>query len=235
MTYVISDIHGQYDAFIKILEKISFSDKDTLYILGDIIDRGSKSVEIYNYIKGRKNIILLRGNHEQMMIDYYRNHCSKYHKQHLLNIWVDNGGNKTIAQLESMKEDEECFTEEMLSFIENTPFYAEVKIKGKEFLLCHAGLIYRGELSLEENIEFNKKRDSIIWRRVPTVNTGKYIIVHGHTQSMFWFGDDTIVSYNEGKAINIDCGAARKSRLGCLCLDNLKAYFVEIGTDCIVN
>lgn len=36
--YVMSDIHGCYDEFIKMLELISFSDKDELYILGDVID-----------------------------------------------------------------------------------------------------------------------------------------------------------------------------------------------------
>ena len=32
--YAMSDLHGCYDKYIKMLEKISFSDSDTLYILG---------------------------------------------------------------------------------------------------------------------------------------------------------------------------------------------------------
>ena len=31
-TYVISDIHGQYDMFIELLDKIQFQNTDTLYI-----------------------------------------------------------------------------------------------------------------------------------------------------------------------------------------------------------
>ena len=38
--YVISDIHGEYELFMKMLEKIKFQNTDTLYILGDILDRG---------------------------------------------------------------------------------------------------------------------------------------------------------------------------------------------------
>lgn len=38
-TYVISDIHGQYDMFIELLDKIQFQNTDTLYILGDILDQ----------------------------------------------------------------------------------------------------------------------------------------------------------------------------------------------------
>ncbi len=39
-TYVISDIHGQYKMFLDLLDKIKLKDTDTLYILGDILDRG---------------------------------------------------------------------------------------------------------------------------------------------------------------------------------------------------
>ena len=36
-TYVISDIHGQYNMFIELLDKIDLKDTDTLYILGDVL------------------------------------------------------------------------------------------------------------------------------------------------------------------------------------------------------
>ncbi|WRK53812.1 metallophosphoesterase [Coprobacillaceae bacterium CR2/5/TPMF4] len=67
--YVLSDIHGHYNVFIKMLEKIKFSDDDVLYILGDCCDRGPDSLKIYLYIQKFKNIHLIRGNHEIMMRD----------------------------------------------------------------------------------------------------------------------------------------------------------------------
>jgi len=45
--YVLSDLHGHYNIFIKMLEKINFSDDDVLYILGDCCDRGP---DIYSKI-----------------------------------------------------------------------------------------------------------------------------------------------------------------------------------------
>ena len=39
-TYVMSDIHGMGSLLEEMLEKIRFSGQDTLYILGDMIDRG---------------------------------------------------------------------------------------------------------------------------------------------------------------------------------------------------
>ena len=62
----MSDIHGCYEEFIKMLDKINFSNDDELYILGDIFDRGSDPLEILDYIVGHKNITLLKGNHEKM-------------------------------------------------------------------------------------------------------------------------------------------------------------------------
>ena len=44
-TYVISDIHGEYDMLMDLLEKISLQDSDTLYVLGDVLDRGSHPIK----------------------------------------------------------------------------------------------------------------------------------------------------------------------------------------------
>ena len=41
MTYVVSDIHGCDKLYFRLLETLHFSDTDTLYILGDVTDRGS--------------------------------------------------------------------------------------------------------------------------------------------------------------------------------------------------
>ena len=66
MTYVISDIHGSYESFIKMLKLIGFSNDDRLIILGDICDRGTDSAEIYLDVMKRKNVLCLKGNHELM-------------------------------------------------------------------------------------------------------------------------------------------------------------------------
>ena len=66
MIYAMSDLHGCYDKYIKMLEKINFSDSDTLYILGDIVDRGPDGIKILLDIYNRKNVIALRGNHDYL-------------------------------------------------------------------------------------------------------------------------------------------------------------------------
>ena len=64
MIYAMSDLHGCYDKYTKMLEKINFSDNDTLYILGDIVDRGPDGIKIWQDIIKRKNVTALRGNHD---------------------------------------------------------------------------------------------------------------------------------------------------------------------------
>lgn len=63
--FVIGDIHGCYDELIELTEKIALTDDDLLISLGDIVDRGNKSKEVYEYFKNRPNSIVLMGNHER--------------------------------------------------------------------------------------------------------------------------------------------------------------------------
>ena len=46
MRYIISDIHGCYDEYIALLDAIHFSETDELYVLGDAMDRGPKSIQV---------------------------------------------------------------------------------------------------------------------------------------------------------------------------------------------
>ena len=56
MIYVMSDIHGKYDKYIQMLKQIHFSEKDTMYILGDMIDRGEKGMELLIDLTGVRQL-----------------------------------------------------------------------------------------------------------------------------------------------------------------------------------
>lgn len=64
--YCVSDLHGRFDLFEMLLEKIKFNpQKDKLYILGDVIDRDYGGIKIIDYaIKYNKSIFMILGNHE---------------------------------------------------------------------------------------------------------------------------------------------------------------------------
>ena len=64
MIYVMSDIHGCYEKYIEMLKLINFNDNDTLYVLGDVCDRGNNPMKILLHMMEYDNIIPLYGNHD---------------------------------------------------------------------------------------------------------------------------------------------------------------------------
>ena len=71
-TYVMSDLHGEYDLYRQMLKKIRFSDRDTLNVIGDVVDRGEKPIEILQDMMMRPNVFPLIGNHEVMALSCLR-------------------------------------------------------------------------------------------------------------------------------------------------------------------
>lgn len=68
--FITSDIHGYYSVLIKELNKQGFDkNKDTLITLGDNFDRGPENWEMYNFLSTLPNVILVRGNHEDCLLE----------------------------------------------------------------------------------------------------------------------------------------------------------------------
>ena len=135
MTYCISDIHGCYDEFMELLRKIDFRSDDTLYILGDVIDRGSESIKCLRYTMEAANIKLLMGNYEQMMLDALANGYEKDNSQ--MASWLDNGGTKVFPEFCKLSDGEKTA---IMDYIRNLPYLAQVKIGEQNYVLVHAGL-----------------------------------------------------------------------------------------------
>lgn len=75
--FAIGDIHGCYDKLRSLMKRLPYDPKrDTLVFLGDYIDRGVRSREVLTYLcdlrRQVKNLILLMGNHEYLMLEYHR-------------------------------------------------------------------------------------------------------------------------------------------------------------------
>jgi len=135
MQYAISDIHGCYDEFMELLQKINFGPGDTLYVLGDTIDRGMDSLKCLRYIMETPNIHMLMGNHEQMMIDALTSDFEK-NPEHMAN-WLENGGVIVLSEFIKLPKDEQSA---IVNFLANLPYLAEVKIEEQNYVLVHAGL-----------------------------------------------------------------------------------------------
>lgn len=68
-TFVVGDIHGCYDELIELIQKAGINEEDILLSLGDIIDRGPMSKEVYHFFKNRTNSKVIMGNHERKYIN----------------------------------------------------------------------------------------------------------------------------------------------------------------------
>ena len=69
MIYVMSDIHGNMRRFQSVMNQINLQPEDTLYVLGDVIDRYPDGVRILRKLMKLPNVKMLIGNHELMMLD----------------------------------------------------------------------------------------------------------------------------------------------------------------------
>ena len=92
MTYIVSDAHNRWDLFNELLEKSGFSSADTLYFVGDAIDRGDgDGVAILQTIRNSPNMHMILGNHEWMMLEAAAGRS--------IENWLYNGGEKTCCYL----------------------------------------------------------------------------------------------------------------------------------------
>ena len=69
MIYAVSDLHGCYDRYRQLLDKLDLGEQDTLYVLGDALDRGPEGFQILSDMASRPQVVGLLGNHEAMALD----------------------------------------------------------------------------------------------------------------------------------------------------------------------
>lgn len=91
-TYVMSDAHGHKTKFDQMLTLIGFGEGDTLYFLGDAIDRGPDGIEILQKIRKMPNIRMLLGNHEYMLLCCFGEDANAQ----AISNWMRNGGRQTV-------------------------------------------------------------------------------------------------------------------------------------------
>ena len=68
MLYVMSDIHGNEKRFRSVMAQIKLKPEDTLYVLGDVIDRHPRGIKLLRELIKKPNVKLLKGNHEIRMV-----------------------------------------------------------------------------------------------------------------------------------------------------------------------
>lgn len=214
-TLVFGDLHGHYDETKKLVELVKPDDHDTLVFIGDYIDRGKQSFEVVEYmleLKQQYNCIFLKGNHEEMFMDY----MSGINNQ----LYTYNGGDKTIESYSDHRFDisqythytDREFPEIHMDFFVNLKLYHE----DEKYIYVHAGLFPNGTPPEKQS------PNMLLWVREPFIsskqNFGKKV-VFGHTP----FHEPL----NTENKIGIDTGIAYGGKLTCVILPDEKFLSVS--------
>lgn len=214
-TFIIGDIHGCAKTFRKMVEEeIQLKKEDSLYLLGDYIDRGPDSKGVIDFILELRDagmqVFTLRGNHEQLLIE-------SVNSPGVERMWLRNGGDKTLNSfgLESVKE----IPAKYGHFFLNTLFYYETD----DFLLVHAGLNCEAEDPLQDKMSMMWSRN---FRDENNYLRGK-ILIHGHTP----IPCDLLLAQKFESPLNLDGGCVYRGLNGkgsLFALDFYARNFVEV-------
>lgn len=229
MRYMISDIHGCYEEYRKLLDEIQFSDEDELYILGDAMDRGPEPIKVIQDIMARPNTVYIIGNHDYTMFyvmkkltvevteGNYANHLSSDDLM-VYSLWIQDGGDITSRQFAALSREEQ---QDILKYLENASLYEVLEDEGRRFVLVHSGIDgFSEDKELDEYdfLDFISARPDYDKRYYQDKDT---YVVTGHTPTALIRTDRKPEVYQGNGHIAIDCG--------CVFGGNLAAYCVETG------
>ena len=232
MNYVMSDIHGEYDKFLEMLQIIDFKDEDTLYILGNAVDFGAEPIELLNEMADRPNIYPIIGNHERMAIDVLsllmddisEGRLDKLSPDTMKAIagWKENGGMSTLEEFVKLVDEER---QDVLDYLCDFAPFEVVDINNKTFILVHCGLgnFEKKGKKLKSYSVYDLTETDVDYEK-QFFDDESVFIVSGHVPTYKLCGEDRI--YYSHNNICINCGVAEGKKLACLCLDTLEEYYL---------
>jgi serine/threonine protein phosphatase 1 len=205
----IGDVHGCNRRLRQLLDRIEIDPHvDTLVFVGDYLDRGPDArgtIDTLLEIKAtHPNTICLRGNHEAMFLNYYREGRGE-------ELFLYNSGMNTLDSygitLAEVRRGS-GFPESHLRFLSALPLVYETE----EYFFVHAGV--RPGIPLAEQTP-----EDLLWIRHEFIESGEDFgrtVVFGHTPL-----PEPLIETNK---IGIDTGAVYGGRLTCIELPSRKIY-----------
>lgn len=235
MRYIISDIHGCYEEYKALLEKINFSDKDELYVLGDAMDRGPEPIKVIQDLMSRPNVTYIIGNHDYIMLRLMKrlmveiteeNWESHLTEEDLIDysFWMNDGGDVTVRQFRILSEWDRM---DILDYLEEASVYEVLEHEDNRYVLVHAGIF-----DFEEGKDLGKYFfTSFIFHRADYSRRyfvdGRTYLVTGHTPTVHIREDKQPLVYEGNGHIALDCGCVFGGKLAAYCVETGEVTYVD--------
>ncbi len=236
MIYVLSDIHGNERRFNSILKQINLQRADTLYVLGDVVDRHPGGIRILRRIMSMPNAKMILGNHEYMMLralgyPYDPNDpTGELIRKSAIAHWYRNGGKVTHDHWKRIRK---TLRKEILQYLLALPLNIDVEANGIPYKLVHGAPVdaYPSYPESPSPIHF------AVWKRWDQNDTfsADYTMVFGHTPTRHYQDDVPMKLWYGTGMIGIDCGSgypeegphSEYGRLACLRLDDGAVFYSD--------
>jgi serine/threonine protein phosphatase 1 len=231
MIYILSDIHGNRRRFNSIMTQIDLKSEDTLYVLGDVIDRHPEGIGILRQLMAMPNVKMLPGNHEYMMLralgqpydDNVDNGTALAH-------WYRNGGEVTHEHFALL---EEPLQQQIIDYLRALPLEYELELNGKTWKLVHGGPVS----AYVQDPKYFGPTHFAVWKRwnLNDAWPEDCNMIFGHTPTRYYRDIVPMEIWYQGRHIGIDCGGgypedpaqehSKYGRLACLRLDDGKVFY----------
>ena len=235
MIYILSDIHGNQRRFASILGQIQLKPEDTLYVLGDIIDRHPGGIRILRRLMAMPNAKVLLGNHEYMMLRALghpkdSNTDDGTARAH----WYRNGGKVTNDHFKRLRK---TLRAEIIDYLLSLPLHYDVTLSGVNYKLVHGAPAQE----YDDNPKYPTPIHFAVWKRWEAEDAPPedYTMIFGHTPTRYYRDVAPMEVWFDKNRIGIDCGCgypededeplSRYGRLACLRLDDGKVFYSEEG------
>jgi bis(5'-nucleosyl)-tetraphosphatase (symmetrical) len=138
-TYVVGDVQGCFDSLVKLLERIGFTASDKLWLVGDVVNRGPRSLDSLRFVKnlGAQATMVL-GNHDL----------------HLLAVSHGVGKVKRLDTIAEILDAPDC--EELLAWLSCQPLVH----RANGWTMLHAGLI--PQWSVDDALAYGEELSSVL-------------------------------------------------------------------------
>ena len=236
MVYVMADIHGNLRRFNSIMEQIDLQPEDTLYVLGDVIDRHYDGVRILRKLMAMPNVKMLLGNHEYMMLRALNEPYDDGDVPNLaecLFLWYRNGGDVTHRYWKRIRK---TLRAEVVAYLQELPLNLDVTVNDRHYKLVHGAPVECYETHGDPK---RSRTYFAVWKRweVNDALPGNYTMIFGHTPSKHYHYQDPLQVYWGDRLIGIDCGSGYpdkpeddfdpQGRLACLRLDDMQVFYSD--------